>query len=67
MAFNARTRKYLVVFLILGWSITLIYTFLRTNPLKPLLITKPHYRDNRLLMEVSGKQNKGQISLEHAQ
>jgi thiamine biosynthesis lipoprotein len=50
MAFNAKTRKYLIAFLILGWSITLIYSFLRFNPPKYLLKTKQLYRDNRLLM-----------------
>jgi len=50
MAFSAKTRRYLVVFLIIGWSITLIYTVLRTNPSKYPLKTKRLYRDNRLLM-----------------
>ena len=50
MAFSAKTRRYLIAFLILGWSITLIYYLLRTNPPKSLLKTKQLYRDNRLLM-----------------
>ncbi|MCX5668555.1 MAG: FAD:protein FMN transferase [Candidatus Omnitrophica bacterium] len=50
MAFGAKTRRYLIAFLILGWGITLIYPVGRTNPLKYLLKTKQLYRDNRLLM-----------------
>lgn len=50
MAFSAKTRRYLIVFLLLGWSVTLIYSFLRTHPLSSLLRTKKLYRDNRLLM-----------------
>ncbi|MHB8154740.1 MAG: FAD:protein FMN transferase [Candidatus Omnitrophota bacterium] len=50
MAFSAKTRRYLIAFLILGWGITLIYSAGRTNPLKYFLKTKQLYRDNRLLM-----------------
>ena len=50
MAFNAKTRKYLIAFLILGWGITLIYSFLHANPPKNLLKARQLYRDNRLLM-----------------
>ena len=50
MAFSAKTRKFLLAFLIIGWSVTLIIPVLRGNPLKCLLKTKPLYRDNRLLM-----------------
>ena len=50
MAFSAKTRRYLIAFLILGWSITLIYSALRTNPSKFPLKTKQLYRNNRLLM-----------------
>ena len=50
MAFSAKTRKFLMAFLILGWSITLISYFPRTNPPKYLLKTKQIYRDNRILM-----------------
>jgi thiamine biosynthesis lipoprotein len=50
MAFNVKTRKYLIIFLILGWSITLTYSFLRSNPPKYPQKTKQLYRDNRLLM-----------------
>jgi len=50
MAFSEKTRRYLIAFLILGWSITLIYYFQRTNPSRHLLKTKQLYRDNRLLM-----------------
>lgn len=50
MAFNAKTRKYLVVFLILGWGITLGYSYLRTHP--PKFILNPNHlnRSNRVLM-----------------
>ncbi len=50
MAFSAKTRGYLIIFLILGWSITLLYPVLRINPSKYLLKTKQLYRNNRLLM-----------------
>jgi len=50
MAFSPKTRRYLIAFLILGWSITLIYSVGRTNPLKYLSKTKQLYRNNRLLM-----------------
>ena len=50
MAFSAKTRGYLIVFLILGWSITLIYSVLRANLPEHFLKTKQLYRDNRLLM-----------------
>jgi len=50
MAFSAKIRKYLIAFLILAWSITLIYHFLRTDSLKCPLKTKQLYSDNRLLM-----------------
>jgi FAD:protein FMN transferase len=41
MAFSAKTRKNLVVFLVLGWVATLIYSSLKNAQV---------YRDNRLLM-----------------
>ncbi|MDP2927501.1 MAG: FAD:protein FMN transferase [Candidatus Omnitrophota bacterium] len=50
MAFSAKTRRYLVAFLIIGWSITLIYSLSRSNPPKYPLKAKRLYRDNRLLM-----------------
>ena len=50
MAFNAKTRKYLIAFLIIGWSITLVYKFLHFNPPKYSLKTKQLYHNNRLLM-----------------
>jgi FAD:protein FMN transferase len=50
MAFSARTRRYLIALLVLGWSITLIYFIRLTNLPKCPLKTKPLYRDNRLLM-----------------
>jgi len=50
MAFSARTRRYLIAFLILGWSITIIYYLLRANPPKYRLEAKQLYRNNRLLM-----------------
>ena len=50
MAFSAKIRRYLVVFLILGWSITLIYSLQRINSPNYLLKTKRLYRNNRLLM-----------------
>ena len=53
MAFNSKTRGYLIAFLILGWSIALIYSTLRSNSLlseNDTLKTKQLYRDNRLLM-----------------
>lgn len=50
MAFSAKTRKYLVAFLIIGWSIALLYTALNSNPLKNTLKAKRLFRDNRLLM-----------------
>jgi thiamine biosynthesis lipoprotein len=50
MVFNAKTRKYLIAFLLIGWSITLICSVLRTNPAKFPTKTKQLYRDNRLLM-----------------
>jgi thiamine biosynthesis lipoprotein len=50
MAFSAKTRSYLAAFLIIGWSITLIYFVLRFNPPKYPLKAKRLYHDNRLLM-----------------
>jgi thiamine biosynthesis lipoprotein len=50
MAFSAKTRRYLIAFLILGWSITIIYYLLRANPPKYRLEAKQLYRNNRLLM-----------------
>jgi FAD:protein FMN transferase len=50
MAFNAKTRKFLVILLILGWSLTLIYSARGSNLLKNLFGSKELYRDNRLLM-----------------
>ncbi|MDO8488647.1 MAG: FAD:protein FMN transferase, partial [Candidatus Omnitrophota bacterium] len=50
MAFNAKTRRYLIAFLIIGWSIALIYSTLRSNPAKFPPKTKHLYHDNRLLM-----------------
>lgn len=50
MAFSVKTRKFLLAFLIIGWSLTLIYPVLSKNPLKCLLKTKQLYSDNRLLM-----------------
>jgi len=50
MAFNRRIRKLLIIFLILGWGLTLTSYFLRTHPPKYLLKSKQLYRDNRLLM-----------------
>jgi FAD:protein FMN transferase len=49
MAFNAKIRRYLVAFLIAGWSLTLIYSFLRF-PSKYLPQANRLYRDNRVLM-----------------
>lgn len=50
MAFSVKTRRYLIAFLFLGWSVTLIYSFLRAHPSNYLSRTKKLYRDNRLLM-----------------
>ena len=50
MAFSARTRKYLLAFLIIGWSITLAYFIFHSNRRDYPLKTKQLYRDNRLLM-----------------
>jgi len=50
MAFSAKTRKFLVIFLIIGWGITLTYTVLLSKLPSYPLKTKPLYRDNRLLM-----------------
>jgi len=50
MAFSLKTRKFLIAFLILGWSTVFIYSSLRTGPLRYLLKTKQLYRDSRLLM-----------------
>jgi len=50
MAFSAKIRKYLVIFLIIGWSTALIYPVLRSRLLKFPLKSKQLYRDNRLLM-----------------
>ena len=50
MAFSAKTRRYLIAFLILGWSLTLIYSVGKTNPSKSRIKTKQLYRNNRLLM-----------------
>ncbi|MBU4252226.1 MAG: FAD:protein FMN transferase [Candidatus Omnitrophica bacterium] len=50
MAFSAKTRKFLVAFLISGWSIALIYSALRAHPPKFPLKAKRLYHDNRLLM-----------------
>jgi FAD:protein FMN transferase len=66
MAFSLRTRKYLAVFLIIGWAGTFIYFSLRfhktNHQLKPARI----YRDNRILMGtfwevVSPSQEAGKI------
>lgn len=51
MAFNPKVRRYLVIFLIAGWAISLSCFFLRSN--KPgcrKQKTAQFYRDNRLLM-----------------
>jgi FAD:protein FMN transferase len=50
MAFNLKTRKYLVIFLVLGWLFTLAYLSLRYKTFTCPLRTKQLYRDNRLLM-----------------
>ncbi|MFH0918194.1 MAG: FAD:protein FMN transferase [Candidatus Omnitrophota bacterium] len=50
MAFSVKTRKFLIVFLILGWTGVLIYSSLRTHPLKFPLKAEQLYHDNRLLM-----------------
>ena len=50
MAFSSKTRKFLVIFLIIGWGLTLIYYALRFNLPKYRLKTKQLYSDNRLLM-----------------
>ncbi|MDD5409117.1 MAG: FAD:protein FMN transferase [Candidatus Omnitrophica bacterium] len=51
MAFSPKTRRYLVIFLLIGWGISLSYFALRSK--KPALPGKEairFYRDNRLLM-----------------
>ena len=50
MAFSAKTRKYLITFLVIGWSVTLICSILKTNPAKLPARTKQLYHNNRLLM-----------------
>ncbi|MDP3041798.1 MAG: FAD:protein FMN transferase [Candidatus Omnitrophota bacterium] len=50
MAFSAKTRKFLVAFLITAWSIALIYSALHSHPPKFPLKAKRLYHDNRLLM-----------------
>lgn len=50
MAFNVKTRKILVVFLILGWSLALAYPALSSKLFKSPLKTEPLYHNNRLLM-----------------
>ncbi|MDD5128305.1 MAG: FAD:protein FMN transferase [Candidatus Omnitrophica bacterium] len=51
MAFNPRVRRYLIIFLIAGWAISLSYFFLRSNkPSRHNQKTTRFYRDNRLLM-----------------
>jgi thiamine biosynthesis lipoprotein len=51
MAFNPRVRRYLVIFLIAGWAISLSYFFLRSNtPGRRKQKTAQFHRDNRLLM-----------------
>ncbi|MCX5698214.1 MAG: FAD:protein FMN transferase [Candidatus Omnitrophica bacterium] len=50
MAFSPKIRRYLVVFLIIGWSLALFNSALRFNSLRYPLKAKQLYRDNRLLM-----------------
>ncbi|MFA5231828.1 MAG: FAD:protein FMN transferase [Candidatus Omnitrophota bacterium] len=51
MAFNPKVRRYLVIFLIAGWAISLSCFFLRSNkPGRHKQKTAQFYRDNRLLM-----------------
>ena len=50
MAFNVRTRRILIIFLISGWLISLCYYFLRTHLPKQPFQASQLYRDNRLLM-----------------
>ncbi|MDD5561231.1 MAG: FAD:protein FMN transferase [Candidatus Omnitrophica bacterium] len=51
MAFSLRIRRYLVIFLITGWAISLAYFLLHSKkPRQPPEAPVRLYRDNRLLM-----------------
>jgi thiamine biosynthesis lipoprotein ApbE len=50
MAFSVKTRKYLVVLLVIGWSVTLADSVFHFNRKASPLQTKQLYSNNRLLM-----------------
>ncbi len=50
MAFTVKTRRLLIVGLILGWSLTLLYSFLGTVRSQHWRSRKKLYQDNRVLM-----------------
>jgi FAD:protein FMN transferase len=50
MAFTPKTRKYLVIFLVIGWLFTLAYLSLRYKTFGCPFQSNQLYRDNRLLM-----------------
>jgi len=50
MAFSPKTRRNLVILLVLAWSLTLIYSAAVFNSTKAHLKKETLYRNNRLLM-----------------
>jgi thiamine biosynthesis lipoprotein len=50
MAFSSKTRRYLLAFLIIGWTATLVYFIFYSNRQNNPLKSEQLYRDNRMLM-----------------